>query len=59
MAKKQTWKPVQVTINAGTMGLSGDDLNAFYQGNICVEELLRREENNVRGIGATRRKRRF
>ena len=27
----------------GTKGLSGSDLNAFYRGDICFEELRRRE----------------
>ena len=44
MARRQKWEPVQVPIKMGTRGFLGSDLNEFYQGDICVEELLRREK---------------
>ena len=44
MAKKRIWKAVKVPIKIRTRGFLGSDLNAFYQGNICVGELLRREK---------------
>lgn len=44
MAKRRKWKEVQVPIKMGTKGFSGSDLDAFYRGDICFEELLRREK---------------
>ena len=44
MAKRRKWKAVQVPIKMGTKGFSGSDLNAFYEGSICFEELLRRQK---------------
>lgn len=44
MAKRRKWEAVQVPIKIGTRGFSGSDLDAFYRGDICFEELLRREK---------------
>ena len=44
MAKRREWKAVQVPIKIGTRGFSGSDLDVFYRGDICFEELLRREK---------------
>lgn len=44
MAKRRKWEAVQVPIKMGTRGFSGSDLDAFYWGNICFEELLDRKK---------------
>ncbi|MCY4379790.1 MAG: hypothetical protein OXC39_08225 [Candidatus Dadabacteria bacterium] len=44
MVKRRKWKAIQVPIKIGTRGFSGSDLDAFYRGDICFEELLRREK---------------
>ena len=44
MAKRRKWKAVRVPIRTRTRGFSGSDLDTFYRGDICFEELLRREK---------------